>query len=92
MSTYVMFGKYSQGSIKEISAERTQKASQLIRNNGGSVKSGYALLGETDLVLVVDFPSNDDAMKASVGLTKLLGIAFTTAPAVSLEEFDKLVG
>jgi len=92
MSTYVLFGKYSHGSIKEISAERTQKANQLISDNGGSVKSGYALLGETDLVLVVDFPSNKDAMKASVGLTKLLGIAFTTAPAVSLEEFDKLVG
>jgi len=92
MSTYVMFGKYSQGSIKEISADRTQKANQLISDNGGSVKSGYALLGDTDLVLVVDFPSNNDAMKASVGLTKLLGIAFSTAPAVSMEEFDKLIG
>ena len=92
MSTYVMFGKYSQGSIKEISAERTQKTNQLISDNAGSVKSGYALLGDTDLMLVVDFPSNKDAMKASVGLTELLGIAFTTAPAVSLEEFDKLVG
>ncbi len=92
MSTYVMFGKYSQGSIKEISAERTQKANQLISDHGGSVKSGYALLGETDLVLVVEFPSNNDAMKASVGLAKLLGLAFNTAPAVSLEEFDKLVG
>jgi uncharacterized protein with GYD domain len=87
-----MFGKYSHGSIKEISAERTQKANQLISDNGGSVKSGYALLGETDLVLVVDFPSNNDAMKASVGMTKLLGIAFSTAPAVSMEEFDNLVG
>ncbi len=92
MSSYVMFGKYSQGSIKEISADRTQKANQLISDNGGSVKSGYALLGDTDLVLVVDFPSNNDAMKASVGLTKLLGIAFSTAPAVSMEEFDNLVG
>jgi uncharacterized protein with GYD domain len=87
-----MFGEYSHDSIKEISAERTQKASQLISDNGGSVKSGYALLGDTDLVLVVDFPSNNAAMKASVGLTKLLGIAFSTAPAVSMEEFDKLVG
>jgi len=87
-----MFGKYSPGSIKEISAERTQKANQLISENGGSVKSGYALLGETDLVLVVDFPGNDAAIKASVGLAKLLGIAFSTAPAVSMEEFDKLVG
>lgn len=92
MSTYVLFGKYSPGSIKDISAERTQKATQLIADNGGSVKSGYAMLGETDLMLVVDFPSNDAAMKASVGLAKLLGIGFTTAPAVSVEEFDKLVG
>ena len=92
MSTYIMFGKYSPGSIKEISAERTQKATQMISDNGGSVKSGYALLGETDLVLVADFPGNDAAIKASVGLAKLLGIAFSTAPAVSLEEFDKLVG
>ncbi len=92
MSTYIMFGKYSPGSIKEISAERTQKANQLISDNGGSVKSGYALLGETDLVLVADFPGNDAAIKASVGLAKLLGIAFSTAPAVSMEEFDKLVG
>ena len=92
MSTFIMFGKYSQDSIKEISAERTQKAKQLISANGGSVKSWYALLGETDLVLVVDFPSNENAMKASVGLAKLLGVSFSTAPAVSMEEFDKLVG
>jgi hypothetical protein len=31
-------------------------------------------------------------MKTSVGLAKLLGIAFSTAPAMSIEEFDKLVG
>ena len=92
MSTYVLFGKYSAGSIKDISAERTQKATQLISDSGGSVKSGYALLGETDLLLVCDFPSNDAAMKASVGLAKLLGIGFSTAPAVTVEEFDKLVG
>jgi uncharacterized protein with GYD domain len=92
MPTFVLFGKYSHDSIKEISAERTQKANQLISDNGGSVKSGYALLGDTDLVFVVDFPSNKDAMKASIGLAKLLGISFSTAPAVSMEEFDKLVG
>ena len=92
MATYVLFGKYSAGSIKEISAGRTQKATQLISDNGGSVKSGYALLGETDLLLVVDFPGNEAAMKASVGLAKLLGVGFPPAPAVSIEEFDKLVG
>jgi uncharacterized protein with GYD domain len=92
MATFVMFGKYSQTSIKEISAERTDKATAVIKENGGEVKSGYALLGKVDLVLIVDFPGVEQAMKASVGLSKLLGIAFTTSPAVSVEEFDKLVG
>ena len=48
MSTFFMFGKYSTESIKNISAERTTKANQLISDNGGSVKSGYALLGDTE--------------------------------------------
>jgi hypothetical protein len=33
----------------------------------------------------------EEAMKASVGLHKLTGIAFTTAPAVSVEVFDNLM-
>jgi uncharacterized protein with GYD domain len=92
MSTFLMFGKYTHHSVQEISADRTTKANQLIADNGGSVKSGYALLGDTDLVLIVDFPSTADAMKASIGLSKLLGIGFSTAPAVSMKEFDELVG
>jgi uncharacterized protein with GYD domain len=92
MSTYIMFGKYSTESIKEISAERTKKAEQVVADSGGSIQTGYALLGETDLLVIADFPSNEQAMKASVGLAKLLGVGFTTAPAVSMEEFDKLVG
>jgi hypothetical protein len=31
------------------------------------------------------------AMSASTALAKLTGIAFTTSPAVTIEEFDKLV-
>lgn len=92
MPTYIMFGNYSHHSIDDISAERTQKANQLIEASGGEIKSGYALLGETDLVLITEFPSNEQAMKASVGLAKLLEISFKTAPAVSMAEFDKLVG
>ena len=55
------------------------------------LKSGYALLGDADLVLIVDLPDNEQAMKTSVALTKLLGIAFTTTPAVTIEEFDRLM-
>ena len=91
MATFLMFGEYSQDSIKQINAKRTGKAIDLIKKHGGELKSGYALLGDTDLVLIVELPDTEGAMKVSVGLSKLLGISFTTAPAVTFEEFDKLI-
>ena len=91
MATYLMFGKYTYAGLKEISAERTDKTLALIKDHGGEFKAGYALLGENDLVLIVDLPNTEQAIKTSVALTKLLGIAFTTAPAVTVEEFDRLI-
>jgi uncharacterized protein with GYD domain len=91
MATYLMFGKYSQKALKAISAKRTDDAIALIKKHGGEVKAGYALLGEEDLILIVDLPDTERAMKTSVALTKQLGIAFRTAPAVSMEDFDKLM-
>lgn len=91
MSTFLMFGSYSTDAVKEISAERTVETAAVIGGLGGKLTAGYALLGETDLVLIVDFAGVKQAMKASVELTKLLGISFTTLPAVTVEEFDRLI-
>jgi len=92
MGTYLMLGRYSHDAIKKISAKRTVEANKLVGQLGGEVKAGYAMLGKDDLLLIAEFPGNEQAIKASVGLSKLLGVAFTTAPAVSVDEFDKLVG
>jgi uncharacterized protein with GYD domain len=91
MSTYLMFGRYSMEAVKAISAKRTEKSIALIKQNGGELVSGYALLGKTDLLLIVNFPDLKSAMKTSVALSKLLAIAFVTQPAVSMAEFDKLL-
>ena len=91
MATYLMFGKYSTDALGKISAERTKNATAIIGDLGGEVKAGYALLGEKDLVLIVEFPGTAEVMKATIALSKLLGISFATSPAVSVEEFDKLV-
>jgi len=92
MATFLMFGKYSAQAMKEMSPERTQKAVGLIKQLGGEVKAMYALLGETDLLFVVTLPGIEQAFKASLALGKMTGISFTTAPAVTVEEFDKLIG
>lgn len=91
MATFFMFGKYSSASLREISIERTQQAMKEIQNAGGEVKGMHALLGEYDLLFCVELPGVDEAMKASVALTRLTGIAFTTCPAVTVAVFDRLL-
>lgn len=92
MATYFMFGKYSMEGMRGISAGRTAKTLALIKKHGGEFKAGYALLGDVDLVLIVEMPDTGQAMKTSAALSKLLGVSFSTAPAVSVDEFDTLMG
>ncbi len=91
MLTFLMLGKYSTEALKEITAERTNDAVDLIKKLGGEVHSMYALLGEIDLVFVVDFPGIEQGMKASIALSRQTGIAFTTLLAVDVEHFDKMM-
>mgnify|MGYP006302273861 CR=1 FL=1 len=89
--TFLMLGKYTAEAIKGISSDRTQKARTAIENAGGKINALYALMGEHDLALIVEFPSLDDAVKASITLNKLTGIGFSTLPALPVEALDKLV-
>jgi uncharacterized protein with GYD domain len=91
MATFVMLGKYSESAIKGISSARTKKANAIIAKLGGKIVSFYALMGKQDLMLVVELPGIEEAMKASVALARASGISFTTCPAVTVETFDKIV-
>lgn len=90
MMTFFLFGKYTPESIKGISLKRTEEISAEIRNLGGEIGAMHVLLGEYDLLFCVHLPSIDDAVKASVNLTRLTGITFKTYPAVTVEKFDEL--
>jgi uncharacterized protein with GYD domain len=91
MPIFLMFGKYSSEALKGISPERTDRAVELIRKNGGKVVSMYAVLGEHDLVFTLDFPDGEKALATSVALNKMTGISFTTSPVVEVEKFDRLM-
>lgn len=91
MATFVMFGKYSLDAVKKISAERTDQTMKLAKKFKGAIKGMYALLGEHDLMFIVELPGPEQAMQFSVALAKQTGIAFTTSPAVTVAEFDKLM-
>ncbi|MBN1912870.1 MAG: GYD domain-containing protein [Candidatus Omnitrophica bacterium] len=91
MAKFVMLGKYSREAVRGISAGRTKKAVEIIKKSGGRVVSIYALLGEYDLVLIVELPGSAQAMKVSIALAKLSNISFTTFPAMAVEEFDRMM-
>jgi uncharacterized protein with GYD domain len=92
MATYILLGKYALDSIKQISAKRTDDTLPAVKQHGGTFKGGYATLGDTDLLLIVELPGPEQAMQVSVALSRLLGVSCHSAPAVSVEEFDRLVG
>jgi len=86
-----MFGKYSPEALKGISAERTKKANDIILKLGGKIVAQYALLGDKDLVFIVNLPGVEEAIQASAGLYKLTGISFSSIPAITIEKFDKIL-
>jgi len=92
MTTFIMMGKYTSQGVKEISFQRSQKGIEIIQRCGGKFLNGFILMGETDVLVIAEFPGINEAIKASVQLNRALGICFTTVPAISVEEFDKLVG
>lgn len=92
MATFIMTGKYSAEAIKELSGERTMKANEIVRQCGGKLTASYITMGYSDVLAIVEFPGVNEAIKASVALNKALGISFSTVPAISVEEFDRLAG
>ncbi len=91
MTTFFLFGKYTQEAIKKISSERTRKAINEVQKMGGRVKSVYDLLGDNDIVFIVSLPGAAQATLVSIALTKLTCIAFKTATAIPVDEFDQLI-
>ena len=63
-----------------------------IEKLGGKAHHMYVLLGDYDVALIVDFPGPSEAVTASVALADLTGVAFTTLPAITVDEFDALLG
>ncbi len=84
-----MFGKYGPEGIQQITAQRSRLVHDLIAKAGGRVRESYALLGQYDLVFVVDLPNMTDAIRASMAMSRLTNISFSTCAAMPIAEFDQ---
>jgi uncharacterized protein with GYD domain len=91
MNTFFMFGKYSFEAVKGIRPERTAKAIKIIETLGGKIKGMYAILGNYDLILIVECTDMEKVVRMSVDLFNITGIHFSTFPAMSVDYFDMLL-
>jgi uncharacterized protein with GYD domain len=91
MKTFFMLGKYSPGEVRNIAAHRTEQLREVVSRMGGKVIAAYALLGQYDLVLIVELPTLENAMKTAVALGQLFEISFRTSAAVPIDVFDNFV-
>ena len=91
MAMFLMLGKYTTEAVKAASTARTKKITDLLGKCGGRVDSMYGLMGGLDLAFLVDFPRQEDALRASFELNKTTGIAFATHAAIPVAQFDRLI-
>jgi uncharacterized protein with GYD domain len=88
MRTFLMFGKSSSEELKEISLKYRAEVINLVESFGGDVRSMYVMPKEKYLVFIFVFQGIKRAMKASIALSNLTGISFTTSPAVPVDEYN----
>jgi uncharacterized protein with GYD domain len=91
MPKFLMLGSYTSHSTQGISKARKRQIESLIIECGGQLQLLYGLLGTYDLLILAEFPSNEVAVRASLSITKMTGITFSSQPAVEIADLDELV-
>jgi len=91
MQTFFFFGSYTMDALKDARSNRTEQVIGVIEHLNGHIVDIYALLGESDLVIIANLPGNTEALKASIALSRETGVRFATRPAVSVKRFDALL-
>ena len=94
MPMYVSLVKFTQqglSTMKDKGVERAEVVKKNAQTLGGKLIQAYYCLGEFDVVAIWEFPDNKTAMKASVLNASLGHIQITTMPAVTRDEWKKLI-
>lgn len=94
MPMYVSLVKFTQhglSTMKDKGVERAEVVKKHAQTLGGKLIQAYYCLGEYDVVAIWEFPDNRTAMKASVLNASLGHIEIKTMPAVTRDEWKKLL-
>jgi uncharacterized protein with GYD domain len=93
MPTYMMSLNWTDQGIRAIkdSPKRADAARELGKKVGVEIKHLYLTSGETDLVVFVDAPSDDNVAKFALAVGSHGNVRTRTARAWSADEYRKLI-
>jgi uncharacterized protein with GYD domain len=93
MPTYVMLVKWTEQGIQKVKdlPDRLQAAGKLIESNGGKITGAYITMGEYDMVVVAEGPTDEAATASSLAIAGRGYVRTTTMRAFTPAEFAEIL-
>jgi uncharacterized protein with GYD domain len=93
VTTYIILCGYTQAGLKTIneSPERLERARKIGDRYNVEIKQFYLTMGQFDLVLVIDAPSDDAVAKFCLSVSSLGALKMTTLRAFDEREYREVI-
>jgi uncharacterized protein with GYD domain len=93
MPTYITLAKWTQKGIQNIkeSPERLDAFKKFVEATGGKVKDFYMVMGQFDMVLVLEAPEDTAVAKNALATASKGSVVTETFRAFTEEEYRKIV-
>lgn len=94
MATYISLLRFTQKGMETVhdSPERLAAAAKVFAEHGGSLKNAWYTMGQYDIVVVTEFPSDEVATRAMLAAVSKGYVQGETLRGFSAQEFQKLLG
>ena len=94
MAKYILLGNFTQQGIQAVkdSPKRRAMARDLAKSAGGDITQAYLTMGQYDLVVVAEAPSDEAVAKIVLAVVTQGNISFQTLRAFNEAETDELLG
>jgi uncharacterized protein with GYD domain len=92
--TYIVLANFTDQGIKNIkdSPKRVDAMEQVIQKAGGKLIGFYATMGQYDLVMIAEGPSDEVAFTQLITMGMLGNVRTTTLKAFTRQEYAKILG
>ncbi|MBM4444660.1 MAG: GYD domain-containing protein [Chloroflexi bacterium] len=92
--TYVVLANFTDQGIKNIkdSPKRVDAMEQVIQKAGGKLIGFYATMGQYDLVMIAEGPSDEVAFTQLITMGMLGNVRTITLKAFTRQEYAKILG